>query len=253
MIKGPKSLLKLLDEFELDIFTEESFAEETNQSLVEWMPQLRTLIRSGLINIIEKGKYCRHNFRNEYVIGNILAGDGAIAYWTALNLHGLTEQFPNTIFVQTNKQKRSQTVFGVPYQFIKVKKSKITGIERRGFGNHSYSITNREKTIVDCFDLPQYAGEFPGIVRAFVSNNWAEDKLIGYARAVDNKAATKRMGYLSQLFGLPYPQFIEFSKSNVTRAVALFDNNSPDEGRYITQWGLRLNVDEEAILSMKNY
>ncbi|HRP33189.1 MAG TPA: hypothetical protein PKV73_14925, partial [Agriterribacter sp.] len=104
-MKYPGILLKLLDEHELDIFTEQSFTSETKQYLRDWLPQLRTLIRNGLINIIEKGKYCRHNFRNEYAIGNFLVGDGAIAYWTALNLHGLTEQFPNTIFVQTTKQK----------------------------------------------------------------------------------------------------------------------------------------------------
>ncbi|MCC6287455.1 MAG: hypothetical protein IT249_06185 [Chitinophagaceae bacterium] len=90
VISTPDALLKLLDEYELDIFTGQSFAERTRLKLTDWMPQLRTLIKYGLIDIIERGKYCRHNFRNEYVIGNFLAEDGVIAYWTALNLHGLT-------------------------------------------------------------------------------------------------------------------------------------------------------------------
>ena len=107
MIKSPEILLKLLDENELDIFTNRSFAERTQLHLADWMPQLRTLIKNGLVDIIERGKYCRHNFRNEYVISNYLAEDGVIAYWTALNLHGLTEQFPNTIFVQTTNAKKA--------------------------------------------------------------------------------------------------------------------------------------------------
>lgn len=78
-------------------------------------------------------------------------------------------------------------------------------------------------------------------------------KLIEYAEVVGNKAAIKRMGYLCELFELPYLQFIDFAKSKVTRTIALFDNNSPDTGQYITQWGLRLNIEEEDLLNMKSY
>lgn len=175
-MKTPISLLKLLDEYELDIFTAESFETLIGEVLEEWMPQLRTLIRNQLFYIIEKGKYCHHNFRDEYVIGNYLAPEGAIAYWSALNLHGMTEQISNTVFVQSPKLKKDKTVFGVRYQFVKVKSAKITGFETAGYGNHSYKITDREKTIIDCFDLPEYGGEFPGIIRAFVNNDWNEQK-----------------------------------------------------------------------------
>lgn len=253
MIRSQENLLVLLDEFELDIFTDSSFKERTGLALEAWMPQLRTLIRNGLVNIIEKGKYCRHNFRDEYVIGNYLANDGVIAYWSALNLHGLTEQIPNTVFVQTARLKRDKTVFGIPYKFIEVKAEKMTGIEIAGFGNHSYRLTDKEKTIVDCFDLPQYGGEFPGIIRAFAINGWDEEKLINYAEAVDNNAAIKRMGYCAELFQLPLNRFISFAKNRVTRTISLFDNASPKEGSYVTEWGLRLNIEPEIIMEMKDY
>ena len=253
MIKIPETLLKLLDEYELDIFTEQSFGTVAGEALDQWIPQLRTLIKNGLIDIIEKGKYCRHNFRDEYVIGNYLAQDGAIAYWSALNLHGLTEQISNTVFVQTAKLKRNKTVFGVRYQFIKVKPEKIAGIENAGYGNHSYKITDREKTIMDCFDLPEYGGEFPGIIRAFVSNDWNEEKLIDYAQQVNNIAAIKRLGYLAELFDLPLKRFIAFAQGKVTKTISLFDNAGMDEGNYITGWGLRLNINPNDILEMKNY
>lgn len=249
-MKSPEALLKLLAEHELDIFTTQSFGTVVGEGLDEWMPQLRTLVRNELINIIEKGKYCRHNFRDEYVIGNYLAQDGAIA----LSLYRLTEQISNTVFVQTTKLKRDKTVFGVQYQFVKVKPEKISGIETAGYGNHSYKRTDKEKTIVDCFDLPEYGGEFPGIIRAFANNEWEdEQKLIDYATKVNNIAAIKRMGYLAELFKMPLKDFIAFAKAKVTKTISLFDNASEDEGTYITAWGLRLNIEEDAILDMKNY
>jgi hypothetical protein len=78
MIRNQDNLLRLLDEYELDIFTHHSLEERTGLSLEVWRTQLRILIRNGLVNIIEKGKYCRHNFRDEYVIVNYLANDGII-------------------------------------------------------------------------------------------------------------------------------------------------------------------------------
>lgn len=70
------------------------------ETLQSWINPLRTLINQRLILIVEKGKYCRHNFRDEYVIGYYLSSkEGAIAYWSALNIHGLTKQISNTVFV----------------------------------------------------------------------------------------------------------------------------------------------------------
>lgn len=251
--KTPDEFLKIADEYELDIFTPQSFGKATRMDLGEWMPQLRTLIKNGLIDIIEKGKYCRHNFRNQYVIGNYLAPDGAIAYWSALNLHGFTEQITNTVFVQTAKLKRNKKVFGVPYQFVQIKQAKITGIEMAGYGNHSYRITDKEKTIVDCFDLPEYGGEFPGIIRAFATNSWVEQKLIDYAKIINNTAAIKRMGFCAELFELPIFKFIAFAKEQVTKTISLFDNNGSDDGNFITSWGLKLNIPREDIIQMKHY
>ena len=122
-----------------------------------------------------------------------------------------------------------------------------------GYGNHSYLITDREKTIIDCFDLPEYAGEFPGIIRAFINNDWDEEKLIDYAKAVNNNAAIKRIGYIAELFNLPMIKFIAFAKSKVTRTIDLIDNNSSDEGIYITDWGLKLNIGKKDLLNMKYY
>ena len=125
MTKTEKLLLALFDGLEIDIFTNESLKKDYNVNLNEWQKPFKSLINKSYFDIIEKGKYCRHNFRDEYVIGNYLAQDGAIAYWSALNLHGLTEQISNTVFVQTVKLKRNKTVFGVRYQFIKIKLGKI--------------------------------------------------------------------------------------------------------------------------------
>lgn len=252
--KNEELLIKFIDDFELNIFTYSELANHKSLNIEFLQITLDSLVRREYLLRIEKGKYCRHNFKDEFVIGYYLASkEGAIAYWSALNLHGLTEQISNTVFVQMMKVKQNKEVFHIPYQFIKVKKEKFIGIEKTGYGNHSFLITDQEKTIVDCFDLPQYAGEFPGLIKAFVNNEWKEEKLIEYAKSVNNQAAIKRMGFIAQSFELPLNEFIEFAQSKVTRTISLLDNTLPDEGRVITNWGLRLNLSLEDLLQLRYY
>lgn len=61
------------------------------------------------------------------------------------------------------------------------------------------------------------------------------------------------MGYLAELFELPLMNFIEFAKEKVTKTISLFDNASEDKGTYITGWGLRMNINSDDILEIKNY
>jgi predicted transcriptional regulator of viral defense system len=59
----------------------------------------------------EKGKYTLH----EFVIGSYLVQPYAISYWSALHHYGLTEQIPNTVFMQTTARKKRSLIdiFGV--------------------------------------------------------------------------------------------------------------------------------------------
>jgi predicted transcriptional regulator of viral defense system len=244
-------LIKILDDKELEVFTYDFLQRELNGQVQYLQPTLESLVKRGLLSRIEKGKYCRHNFRNEYVIGNFLAPGGAVAYWSALNLHGLTNQFPNTVFVQTPKLKLNKTVFGVDYHFVKVKPAKATCYERTGYGNNTFWITNIEKTIVDCFDLPAYNGGYPELISALKNAKLNSQKLIGAARAVDNIAVIKRLGYLIELLERKnLSQFIAFALSCVNDKYNVIDPQTNERGDFNAKWRLRLNVSEQDILAM---
>jgi predicted transcriptional regulator of viral defense system len=246
-------MMLLLDEYEMDIFTLQELKDLSSDKFDDINELVENLVHKKILSRIERGKYCRPNFRDEKVIGTRLVEDGAIAYWTALNLHGLTEQFPNTIFIQTTKVKPQKEVFGVSYQFVKITSSKRTGIIKEGYGNHSYTITDIEKTIVDCFDLPQHSGGYAELIRAFDSAKLSSEKMIEYCKAVNNMAATKRLGYLAELLGKKgMKPFIRFAKAQITQSYNPFDPLSPHEGKYLGEWKLKLNISESTILSLVN-
>jgi len=243
----------MLDDNELDIFTLEEIKSVASGQFKNINSIIENLVQKKLLSRIERGKYCRYSFRDENVIGYKLSEDSAIGYWSALNKHGLTEQFPNSIFIQTTKRKADKSVFGVAYKFIQVSKSKITGIEKLGFGNHTYQMTDVEKTIIDCFDLPQYSGGYAELIRAFNQANLNSEKMITYCKAINNIAIIKRMGYLAELLDKKgMKSFINFALKEVNEKYNLFDPFGIEEGEFVNKWRLRLNLSSEEILDICN-
>lgn len=244
-------ILRYLDDTETDIFNLTDLANALGQMVHTIQSNIETLVKKQLFNRIEKGKYCRHNFRNENVIANYLAPEGAVAYWSALNLHGLTSQFTNTVFVQTPKLKKNKTVFGVTYHFIKVKQAKATGYEKSGIGNHTFTLTSVEKTIVDCFDLPEYSGGYAELLLALNKTKLNNTKLIEACRSINNIAATKRIGYLVEFYQIKGMQsFINYALSCVNEKYNTLDPSGKNEGSFNTRWKLRLNISKEQLLAM---
>lgn len=251
---SPKQLnfIRLMDEYEVDIFNFTNIENQLNTHFDNLNEILENLVDKKILARIEKGKYCRVNFKDEKVIGCFVS-DGAIAYWSALNAYGLTEQFPNSVFIQTTRLKKNKILFGTAYQFVKIASYKNTGITTEGHGNLKYRITDLEKTLVDCFDLPQHSGGYAELIRAFSHAKLDGDKMIIYCKSIRNIAATKRMGFLADFLdkkGLK--GFIRFAKQQVNSKYNLFDPAGNEKGEFVRDWSLRLNIGREEILDIAN-
>lgn len=245
------SFLLDLNDRELDIFSLQDLKAFFSSKYANLSELVENLVQKKVLSRIERGKYCRANFRDELVIGSALVPDGVIAYWSAMNIHGLTEQFPNKFFVQTSHRKKSKRVFGVEYMFVQTEKSHIAGVVTEGFGNHQYRITDKEKTIIDCFNRVDYSGGYAELIRAFYQTELDVKKMVAYARAVNNIAATKRMGFIAELSAkrgmMP---FVEFAKKQVNDTYSLIDPTGIQEGEFTSEWKLRLNITRDEILDI---
>jgi len=75
--------------------------------------------------------------------------------------------------------------------------------------------------------------------------------LIDYTKAYNNIAVTKRLGYLSELFHPDKLQsFISYAKSQVNTRYSLIDAGGLQEGAFVSDWKLRLNVSKESLIQM---
>ena len=208
---------------------------------------LSRLEKMGWIERIEKGKYMviplgakkGEYTLNEFVIGSVLVSPSAIAYWSALNYHGLTEQIPATVFLQTTSRKKKQEleIFGVKYKIIRIKKEKFFGTERAWFDGFQVNVTDKEKTIVDCLDKPKYCGGIIEVVKALTHGDLDFKKLSEYAVKIGNSGVVRRLGYLCEVLGLK----IDLPKINVKNYL-LFDPTMPKKGKVNSRWRLIVNL-----------
>lgn len=209
---------------------------------------LSRLEASGWIERVERGKYVviplsarKGEFTlNEFVIGSELVKPHSISYWSALNYHGLTEQIPGTVFIQTTsrKKRRELKVFGIKYKIVKVVESKFYGIDRVWIENVSVNITDKEKTVVDCLDHPEYCGGVIEVVKALRNGNLNSDRMSKYAQRINNSGVIRRLGYLCGQLNIR----IDLPVID-TRNYLYLDPTMPKKGKRDSKWRLVLNVE----------
>lgn len=213
---------------------------------------LSDMEREGWIERIEKGKYMiiplgaekgKYTL-NEFVIGSLLVDPYCIAYWSALHFYGLTEQIPNTIFIQTTARKKRQEIeaLGLRYRIVRIKDTKFFGIRKEWIEESQINITDKEKTIIDCLDKPQYCGGVLEVAKALKNENLKRKRLTEYVRQIGNSGVIRRLGYLCDFLG------IDMDLPRVeTKNYLLLDPSMPEKGSRNAKWRLIVNLDEKIL------
>ncbi len=213
---------------------------------------LSRLEKKGWIERIEKGTYMilplgsekQKYTLDEFVIGSTLVEPHCIGYWSALNYHGFTEQIPKTVFVQTTsrKKERDKKVFGVRYKVIRLKEDKFFGKEKVWLEETPVSLTDKEKTIVDCLDKPKYCGGVIEVAKGIRSQDFDKGKMLEYIDRIGNSGVLRRFGYLCELYNVD----IELPSVD-SRNYLLLDPTMPDKGDKDSKWRLTINLDDKVL------
>jgi predicted transcriptional regulator of viral defense system len=211
---------------------------------------LSRLEKKGWIERIEKGKYLiiplgaekgKYTL-NEFVIGSLLINPHSIAYWSALNYYGFTEQIPGTVFIQTTSRKKKidLEIFGVRYRIIRLKHEKFFGMRKEWIQDSEINITDKEKTLVDCLDKPQFSGGIVEVAKGLKGKDFDKKKLIRYAKRIGNSGVLRRLGYLGEILSLN----LDLIPPD-TRNYLLLDPTMPKKGLKSAKWKLILNLNKK--------
>lgn len=219
---------------------------------------LSRMEQGGWLKRIERGLYMlvplsagpqRMWTENALVIASHLLRPGAIAYWSALHYWNLTEQIPRTVFVQSprRKSKREMTVLGVHYQFVTIQEPRFFGLVEQTVDQHTITVTNREKTLVDAADRPDLAGGIWQLVET-LQDHWQDFDWLqvdDYLVRFGSGAVIKRLGYVVETLALPIPdgqQRLQRWRDQLTTGVAVLEPGGSPEGRVLRRWRIRDNA-----------
>jgi predicted transcriptional regulator of viral defense system len=219
---------------------------------------LERLQKKGWIRRIRRGRFAviplssgesRTPQLHEFIVAMELVSPAAIGYWSALNHHGMTEQLPRTVFVVTNHPVRRPPgeVLGMSYKIVSLRPRKFFGTVKDWIDEMPFSVTDREKTIIDGLDLPQYVGGVEEIAKA-LSTVWTqldESRLRKYAVKIGNSAVAKRLGFLMESIGLGDIEKLRRAVTLVSGFSPL-DPTLPRNGKFNRRWGLLINTEIKA-------
>ncbi|MEZ5071016.1 MAG: type IV toxin-antitoxin system AbiEi family antitoxin [Bacteroidales bacterium] len=238
-------LIRFIDRHRIMFFSTAELAAHLGVEVQSIQSYLETLANNGLILRVEKGKYCRTFLRDRYVIGSHLIRDGVISHDTALQYFGLQPVESPEVFVSSCHQKRDKDLFGNRYRFIRIRPHKHFGhLDRRG-PEGSFSITDPEKTLLDCFDQPRYTQGFQSLAEVFFEHKFDQKRLSGYGVRLNNLSVLKRMGYLIDKYQLPgYPRFRKTALQQVNERYSLLDPAGPNRGPFDSRWRIRDNTND---------
>ncbi len=181
-----------------DIFTKKEAQEKLGITTKQLNYYLEALLREEFLRRITRGIYVlslepgKASSPHEFLLGQLLVPNGAVAYWSALNYYGLTEQIPRTVFLQTPVKRGYRKLLildGKRFKVVVVSPEKFFGISTVRLGRREVRITDPEKTLVDCLDKPKYCGGITEAVKALKNARLNYEKLLEYAEWMKSKAS----------------------------------------------------------------
>jgi len=193
--------------------------------------------------------YTEHSF----IIASKLIQSYYIGYWSMLNYYGFTEQLSNTVFIATIKRKKEVTISGVRYKFVNIPQYKMFGITEIKISEVPINVSDKEKTLVDCLDHPEYCGGIVEITKSIwnARDEIDFDKIFKYAVDIKNTVVIKRLGYILEVLRLTDKVDIDKLKNKIGSGFSLLEPLLPKKGNYVTRWNLLVNVSQDDLLSWK--
>jgi len=177
-----------------------------------------------------------------------------IAYRSALSHWQLTEQVPSVTTVAVRKQRKLPQLPPIRGQFrlVNLAPHKFFGFTTIWRDNVKVTISDIEKTILDCLEKPQYAGGIDQAIQALLQARKTRldlDKLDDYLQRFRNNTLLKRTGFLLDFLGALEHERKKGWLARLNTNIGLLDPLGTSDGKLCSEWRLRINMDIEMELT----
>jgi len=217
-----------------------------------------TRLKPGLYNLVpfQHGRDTNH-VSDPYLIAKALVGSAPyfISYGSALELHRMVTQPQLAITVSCAKRLRPQHIHGYEFRFVQVQLKDFFGLAELWITpEEQITVSDPERTIIDCLDRPQYVGGIADIAKGLwmKRDTLQVQRLIDYALRLEVGAVIRRLGYLLEFYALAEPAALEPLRARLTPTYQRLDPLFPNEGRMLARWRVRLNVEPDELDAVRS-
>lgn len=194
---------------------------------------------------------------NSFVIGAALVKPYYFSYYTSNSYYGFTTQVPFTLFIATTKKKPDVEWSSSVFKFVTLSRRKFFGYKREKVLGAEVNIAEPEKSLVDSFDKPRYAGGIEQLVRITWRGLRRVDgeKLVRYAVKMGSHALVQRLGFVIDFLAkeeLVEPVSSDFKNillKQVGKSVIYLDPRRSKTGKFSKEWRMINNVSKSHLLS----
>jgi predicted transcriptional regulator of viral defense system len=224
----------------------------------QWIKRIRrglyviTMGTSGLVTV------------HPFAIATHLVQPSAISHWSALSFHGFTEQIPLTVTATTPKkvvtpsmhgadsQRRTKHTWKIDqtqYEYVSVKYGYYFGLEEIWIDEFfKIKITDKERTIIDCFAFPRMFGGIQWVLSTLeeVIDQIDLEKLVSYAIRYGKVSVMKRIGWSLEKLGVHESTLdsLRFVKASGFYEI---DSTRVKRGTYDHNWRIVDNTAEKMV------
>jgi len=189
-----------------------------------------------------------------WMAANIMREDPYfIAYYTAMDIHQMTQHPVLTVFVATPRRHKDLTVGPARLRFVTVTVARLFGAETRRFEGNPVNVADLERTFLDGVDRMRLCGGLEEVARGFDRRHRDLDreKLLRYVLQFDSPVVAKRLGFLLELVGhgdVFLLRDLERLTPRLKRYVPLDPGRDPEANERNRRWELDVNTDIEKLV-----
>ena len=172
--------------------------------------------------------------RNNYYIG----------YSTMYNYYNLTDQLFQVVYIlNTSLQQRKKKIGGVIFNFLRIQKSRMYGLEKISIEGKKVIISSLERTLVDLMYFNNPVGGIKSALeilkRELKKDRCNIKKFIRFAAKFPNIKTRKRIGVLLEEMGYSDSDLVPLVKSVEDTAISSFTGSY--KGKLNKKWRVIIN------------
>lgn len=242
-----------------DVSNDKQALPESSENTV--IKLLSDMVKRGLLMRIKNGVYCVIPYEEDpdqympewHILPEYLitGGEYYIGFYSAMEIHNLITQpsLKEQVVVSKQVKPSTQNVKDVMFQFIYHNEKHFFGKKKMWLNSYDKVwCSDLEKTLIDCFYKPDYAGSIVEVARGLYRSKDTIDyeKLLEYVVTFDTKVVIKRLDFIVELFEIDtdiIPKLQELKTASYT----VLDTELPKTGKMHSRWSIRQNLDTETI------